>query len=88
MKWNLISESGGGFEYLTSLDKNEVLDILSNVNTSKNPRYNEKNFTKYLKANQGEFVGLFDNGNCVALGVIEHDNPFPGYCFLLEVQSF
>lgn len=88
MEWKLIKESAGVGEYLSGLSQEEVKDILASVDKSKNARYNELNFTKYLDSNYGEFVGLFDNGKCLALGVVERDNPFPGYCFLLEVQSF
>ena len=69
------------------MSDDEVKDILDNSKVE-NPRFEAAQFEKYYGQSGNNWCILQGgNGECLAMAVLEMDNPEKGYVFVSEIQN-
>ena len=84
---SMVGEDSQGYEFMSGLSEVEVEDMLDS-SPNENPRFEVDQFRKYFGSDV-EWCALVEpgTGNALAISCMESNNPFPGYCFISEVQN-
>lgn len=84
---SMVGEDSSGVQFMDGLSEEEVGDMLD-TSPNENTRFEADQFRKYF-GSEVEWCALVEQGtgNALAISCFEMDNPFPGYCFISEVQN-